>query len=281
MSILPRSLLLLALLLTPAGAFAQEAPFTHSMLAKDAERYEAYLRLNWKPGKQTAVQLKQAALKALSDGNDVRGASRTFATAVVTDAKDSEAWTGLARALLAIGADTGSERYELPVHAAGAAYIAYQRGGNPVQKAAALAVLAEALKRRSMWRPAIDALKASVVLVDAPEVRQSLDKLYAEYGFRIVDYKVDADATEPRLCINFSERLASGSADYSKFLTLDGKDPQTVSAEDRQLCICFMKLSPPTTPVNPRSPIRKISMATLLVLTVTTGMPCWPRLGST
>lgn len=237
MSILSRSLLLLALLLTPAGAFAQEAPFTHPMLAKDAERYEAYLKLNWKPGRQTAAQLKQAALKTLADGSDVRGASRTFATAVVTDAKDSEAWSGLARALLAIGADTGSERYELPVHAAGAAYIAYQRGATPAQKAAALAVLADALKRRSMWRPAIDALKASVALVDTADVRQSLDKLYAEHGFRVVDYKIDADATEPRLCINFSERLASGSADYAKFLTLDGKDPQTVSAEDRQLCI--------------------------------------------
>src|SRR5581483_7076819 len=149
---------------------------------------------------QTAAQLRQAGLKALGDGHDASAASRSFATAVVTDPKDSEAWTGLARALLAITPDTGSERYELPVNAAGAAFIAYQRAATSAQKAAALAVLGDALKQRSMWRPAIDALKASLALADNAEVRQAFDKLYAEHGFRVIDYKVDADATEPRLC---------------------------------------------------------------------------------
>lgn len=237
MSLLLRSMLFVALLFAPACALAQQAAFDHPVVARDAERYEAYLKSSWKPGKQTAAQLRQAGLKALGDGNDARAASRNFATAVVTDPKDSEAWTGLARALLAITPDTGSERYELPVNAAGAAFIAYQRAATAAQKAAALAVLGDALKQRSMWRPAIDALKASLALADSTEVRQAFDKLYAEHGFRVIDYKVDADATEPRLCINFSERLSSGQADYAKFITLDGKDPQNVSAEGSQLCI--------------------------------------------
>jgi hypothetical protein len=230
-------LFLLSFLLLPSTALAQEPTFSHPMLQRDAERYETYLKANWKRGPQTAVQLRQAGLKALGEGNDARAASRNLATAVVTDPQDSEAWAGLARALLAIGPDSGSERYDLPVNAAGAAYLAYQRGSNTAQKAAALSVLADALKRRSMWRPAIDALKASLALVENAVVRKTFDTLYAEHGFRIIDYKVDADAAEPRVCVNFSERLASGQADYAKFVTLDGKDAPSVAAEDRQLCI--------------------------------------------
>ena len=77
-------------------------------------------------------------------------------------------------------------------------------------KASALWVLHEALKRRSYWRPAIDALQASLTLVDTAEGRKALEDLVAEHGFRILEYKVDADSPMPRLCIQFSERLAAG-----------------------------------------------------------------------
>ena len=97
--------------------------------------------------------------------------------------------------------------------------------------------MSEALKRRSYWRPAIDALKASLSLVDDAQVREAHDKLVAEHGFRIVEYKVDADAALPRLCIQFSERLAPGQVDWSQYFKVDGKDPQAVSAEARQICL--------------------------------------------
>ena len=98
-------------------------------------------------------------------------------------------------------------------------------------------VLHEALKRRSYWRPAIDALKASLTLATDTEVREAYDELVAEHGFRIVEYKVDADRPQPRLCIQFSERLASGQIDWSQYFKVDGKDPQTVTAEARQICL--------------------------------------------
>jgi uncharacterized protein YfaS (alpha-2-macroglobulin family) len=228
-------LLVALILLSPTVAAAQDASFAHPVLAKDAERYEAYLKLNWKAGRQTAAQLREAGLKTL--GTDARSASRSMAAAVATDPKDTESWIGLARALLAISPDAGPERYELPVNASGAAYTAYLGATQPKQKAAALAVLADALKRRSMWRPAINALKASLALTEDASVRKAFDVLVAEHGFRIIDYKIDSDAAEPRLCLNFSERVAAGQADYGKFLSLDGKDPQSVSAQGQQVCI--------------------------------------------
>ena len=66
---------------------------------------------------------------------------------------------------------------------------------------------------------------------------EALEKLIAEHGFRISEYKVDADATQPRLCIQFSERLAPGQVDWSQYFKVDGKDPQAVNAEARQICI--------------------------------------------
>ena len=113
-------------------------------------------------GRQTPAELRDTGKSALA--NDARAASRAYAGAVVADDKDAEAWIGLARALLAIKVDPnkGSERYDLPVNASGAAYVAYQRAQDAEQKARALAVLSAALQRRSYWRPAIDALKASL-----------------------------------------------------------------------------------------------------------------------
>ena len=115
---------------------------------------------------------------------------------MAADANDADAWLGLARALLAIKPEQGSERYELPVNASAAALIAYERGQTPVFKASALWVLHDALKRRSYWRPAIEALSASLTLVDTAEGRKALEDLVAEHGFRILEYKVDADSAD-------------------------------------------------------------------------------------
>ena len=159
--------LLLALSL-PGLAGAQEKPFAHAGVQADAKRYESYLRSSWQP-KGEGRTLRAEGARILAAGNDPRAASRAYAQAVVFDAGDTEAWTGLARALLAIKPDQGSERYDLPVNASGAALIAYERARTPAAKAAALWVLHEALKRRSYWRPAIDALKASLGLAENPD----------------------------------------------------------------------------------------------------------------
>ena len=67
-------------------------------IARDAERYEAFLKANWKPGKAKPAELRVAAEK-LSRA-DPRAASRSFADAVVPNDKNAESWLGLARALL-------------------------------------------------------------------------------------------------------------------------------------------------------------------------------------
>ena len=141
-------------------ARAEPATFIHGGLAKDGERYETYLKSHWKPGRQSPAQLIAAGSKAM--GKDAREAARNYAMAAVGQPANAEGWIGLAQALLAIEPDPnkGSERYDLPVNASGAAYLAQERASNKAQRARALAVLSQALKRRAFWRPAIESLKA-------------------------------------------------------------------------------------------------------------------------
>ena len=230
--------LILFLPLTPAMAQSQAVhPFAHQGVKEDGGRYEAYLKANWKLSTRNAAELRRDGERLLR--TDPRAASRSFAGAVVADGRDADAWIGLSRALLAVAPDPNkdSERYDLPVNASGAAYIAYERAAGDPQKARALAVLGDALQRRSYWRPAIDALKTSLALADNGAVRETYDKLRSEHGFRMTDYKAEAEMAAPRLCLQFSEALARGQVDFAKFVSVDGKDPQSVSAENEQLCI--------------------------------------------
>jgi uncharacterized protein YfaS (alpha-2-macroglobulin family) len=163
--------------------------------------------------------------------------------AVVAEPGEASAWIGLAQALLAIQPDPtkGSERYDLPVNASGAAYIAQERAMSKQVRARALAVLSAALTRRAFWRPAIESLKVSLSLVADQEVQSDLEKLMAEHGFRMTDYRTDSEAAAPRVCLQFSETLARGSVDFSKFVSVGGQDPAGVSAENKQLCVEGLK----------------------------------------
>ena len=227
--------------LTALAAVAEPKAFTHQGVAADAKRYEAFLKANWKSDGKKPAELKVEADKILA--TDARAASRLLANAIAADDKDAVAWTRLAEVLLAIKVDPdkGSEKYDLPVHASGAAYRGYELAKDTAQRARALFVLGQTLERRSYWRPAIDALKLSFEVADNQPAREAYDKLRAEHGFRMTDYKTDSEATPPRLCLQFSEDLSRTQSDVAKFISVDGKDPQTIAQEGKQLCIEGLK----------------------------------------
>jgi uncharacterized protein YfaS (alpha-2-macroglobulin family) len=231
--------------LSPASlVLAQQAPppFASPLVSKDADRLEAQIKAQApalaRSTRQTPSQLRQSAQRLLNEGKDARQAYLSLIQVVAAEARDPEAWLLLARAILAITPDQAKgEQYELPALASGAALRAYELSRSPAAKADALAVMVEGLRRRSLWRPALEALKTALALQETPELREAYEKMRAEHGFRMLDYKVDSNAAEPRLCLNFSERLAGTQADLAKFVTVDGRDPQNVTIDQRQLCI--------------------------------------------
>lgn len=217
---------------------ATAATFAHKQLEREAANYETYLK-RFKPKSQKVrlpVLLKQA------DGllaTDARSAASVYAAAVALKTQSTAAWLGLAKSLLGFDAETysNSERYNVPVNASSAAYRAYQRAGDAKSKAEALDVLSDALVRRSFWRPAIEALKESVALAGSPARQSKLAALKAEHGFRMTNYVTESDTAEPRICLVFSETLLSTELDFSDFVSIGGKDPQSVSVEGKRLCI--------------------------------------------
>lgn len=228
------ALILLAFASLPATA--QTKSFSHPEVAGDATRYEEWLRQNYKPdGRSAKIWRKQAEIAATA--GDHNAAATAYAMSAVIEPKDARSWQRLAEELLALPATTDNDRFNTSVNASGAAYTAYLRATAPDIEAASLAVLAEALKVRSYWRPAINAYKASLAVAEATTVRAAYDQLLAEQGFRILDYTVDSDGVTPRLCIQLSEALGKGQVDFSKFVSVDGKDPAAVTARDQELCV--------------------------------------------
>ncbi len=226
---------LMSPLVPPAAA--QDSAYRNLAVAKDGQRYETQLKAGVKLGKKAPRDLRIEANRVV--GADPRAAVLGLSEAVIAEPKDADGWLSLARALLSIKSDayTGNERYDVPLNASSAAYLAYERATTPAQKATALNVLHEALKRRAQYRPAIEALKASLAVQDVPALRKALDELQAQHGFRVLDYKADIEAAQPRVCVQFSERLQTGVADFAKFFTVDSKDPQAVTVESKQVCL--------------------------------------------
>ena len=243
-----------ALFAVSAATVAQDTgqgrgAFSHQGVAADAKRYETFLKANWKSDGKKPADLKIEAEKIYA--TDARASARLLANVVAADPKDGPTWVRLSEALLAIKADPekGSERYDLPVHASGAAYRGYELAKDAAGKAKALSVLGQTLERRSYWRPAIDAYKMSVDLAGTQAgaqggdqtTREAYDRLRAEHGFRMTDYKTESDASAPRLCLQFSEDLARTQSDVAKFISIDGKDPQSLVQDGKQLCLEGLK----------------------------------------
>lgn len=229
----------------PVGVVPAEAAevFRHKGLDGDAKRFETWLKANWKPGKRKARRFLLAGDKLLAGNKDPRGASRQFASAVVASPNSERAWFSLSKSLLSIPLKelSGSERYRAPVNASAAAYRAYQAARTDKRRASALVLLSQALQRRSYWRPAIETLRIALAMVDDRSTRTAYEALLATHGFRVTNYRINNEMARPELCIEFSEDLKRGDVDYAKFVSVNGRGPETVRAKKRELCLNGLK----------------------------------------
>ena len=234
---------LLILLGTSAGA-AEIKPFAREDMASDAVRLTETLRvataaIGGQIKGKTPQQLLTDAAKAVA-GGDFASAEKLAGAAITAAPKDPINW--LAYAGIAAAADDAkaNDRYDLVTRGATAAYAAYQRSTTPEAQAATLAVLADLLARHEQWRPALDALKASLDRHDSVDVRRTYEAMRAEHGFRILDYKVDNESALPRVCFNFSEPLARRT-DFSPYVAVSGSSDTAISNEDQQICVEGLK----------------------------------------
>src|SRR5262249_20970317 len=131
---------------------------------------------------------------------------------------DGTPWLRLARTIMnSTGADD-RDRHALLERASTAAYIAYQHATTREQEADSLRALSPSFADRKLWRPALDSLRLSLELREDANVRVTYEQMRKDYGFRLIDYTVDADAASPRACFQFSEALPARRTDFSPFV---------------------------------------------------------------
>src|SRR5262249_8527450 len=98
-------------------------------------------------------------------------------------------------------------------------------------------ILGRSFAERSLWRPALDAMRLSLELREGADVRAQYEKMRDDHGFRLLDYSVDSDSASPRICFQFSEELPGKRTDFSPFVSIVGQDKPALSADDKQLCV--------------------------------------------
>jgi uncharacterized protein YfaS (alpha-2-macroglobulin family) len=216
---------------------ADEAAFKNAGLDAAAIKLEAQIRHDAGPVTAPAAALRKEADAAFRK-RDYRTGMLVLGRLVTAAPDDGGNWLRLARAVRAIKPRDDKEKSFLLERAASAAYIAYERSGGPEGEAESLALLGETLADRREWRPALDAMRLSLVRHESAGLRARYARLRAEHGFRMLDYSVDSDAVSPRVCFQFSEDLAGGRrTDFSPYVAVAGMERPAISADDRQLCV--------------------------------------------
>ena len=120
---------------------------------------------------------------------------------------DSANWLRLAKSVLQIRPSNDRERTTLLERAATAAYLAYQRAGDSGEEAESLVIIARTYADRSVWRPALDALRVALELREVAEVRQQYER-FREAWHLLRGCGADALVrVPPRSSVMFSEAV--------------------------------------------------------------------------
>src|SRR5262249_13740471 len=185
---------------------ATEKPFQDSDLADSATQLEAQIKSDSGAPTKTLPQIRKDADAAFTK-NDFRNGMMLLGQIVAAQPNDSTTWLRLARTVMQIRPVNDQERATLLQRASTAAYIAYQRTTNRNEEADSVAFICDVMRQRELWRPSLDALRLSLEIREAADVRAQYERLREQYGFRVLDYSVDADTASPRACFQFSEDL--------------------------------------------------------------------------
>jgi alpha-2-macroglobulin len=223
-----------------SATFATDKPFQRDDLADGAIRLEAQVKSDAGSVTKPIAALRRDVDAAVAR-SDFQTGLQIQEQMAASAPNDSAIWLRLARILLQTPASDDREHTALLERASAAAYIAYQRATTHDAEAEALVVVSRTFARRKLWRPALDSLRFSLELREVASVRADYDKMREDYGFRLLDYSVDADTAAPRACFQLSEALPARRTDFSPFVAVAGQDKPAISVDDKQLCVEGLK----------------------------------------
>ena len=181
-----------------------------------------------------------AATLAEADGlarTDALRASELYRAALQLAPERLDLWQTFTETAFRATSDDWEVMQRLAEDRTAASINAYLRSVTPEERAYALELIGYSLSLRYDWKPAIRSYRASLALVDDEARRETYDRLLAEHGFRILEHVVEADTAAPRICVNFSDRLADTRGDLADFVTVEGGQNLAVEASGYQICI--------------------------------------------
>jgi alpha-2-macroglobulin len=228
------------LIFSSISAFSADKPYHRDDLAEAAIRLEGQIKADAGTVAKPSAVLRRDAEAAYAR-NDQKGGMRILGQIVAVAPGNASNWLRLSRAILQTRPADDRERAVLLERAATAAYVAYQRTADVGEEAEALVLLGRGYADRSLWRPALDALRLSLELREVADVRAQYEKMRDDHGFRLLDYAVDSDSASPRVCFQFSEPLPGKRIDLSPFVSLAGQDKPALSVDEKQLCVEGLK----------------------------------------
>ncbi|MEM9104407.1 MAG: alpha-2-macroglobulin family protein [Pseudomonadota bacterium] len=213
---------------------APDLGFLPRGLYTEASRLKSELAV--RPGDGVGLYAVTAAGRTALSAGDGVAAIDQFSRALAIDPADAGLWLELSHAALRFLISNNPNDYRLQSMATSAALNAYELSRDVQVRAQALDLLAKGLDLRQQYRPALEAYKESLALVDSPRVRADFQQLRSTRGFRVTEHTVDADSASARICVVFSDPLVVSGVDYSSFVTVDGQSADTITASGRQIC---------------------------------------------
>ena len=189
-----------------------------------------------KPASDKDANSAIAAAQSAKDSGDSLSALDHYTDALKFRPDDFGLWMRYTDTAINASSDDYEVQQTLSINRTAGAINAYLHAVTPEERAQALTDLGWSLGDRYDWKEAIRAYRASLALVENESTRATYDSVVAEHGFRIVDNVVEADAAAPRICLNFSDNLASGR-DYGDFVGVEGGTNFAVEGSGQQICI--------------------------------------------
>lgn len=183
----------------------------------------------------TAEDHLNSARAAEENGDVILASNYVGAALNLTDR--AEDWAEYARLLTAAGGLGGDDPITLYQRAYYASVNAYLRADPAPMRHNILVTMATALEGVSRGSDMVKALRLAQSLQPREDTAALLDDAIGKYGFRVLETVVQSDLARPRVCVNFSEPLATAGVDYADYVALSDSTLSVTTDGYQQLCI--------------------------------------------
>ncbi|MFZ2005529.1 MAG: hypothetical protein WAV02_10620, partial [Stellaceae bacterium] len=154
-------------------------------------------------------------------------------TAISYGADDGLVWLRLAQAQAADGDED---------HVMAAAYNAYRKSADPVERGNALFIIGNDYDRHDKYKEALAAFQAGLGFTQAAGVATRVDQLKALVAFRVIKVEVEAEADTARACLRFNEPIATkGDVSYAAYVRSTPELAGIVTGRGDMVCLEGLK----------------------------------------